>query len=300
MTALSKLILEKYQLRMRKKQKDAFIALLQEKLPYEVKVEKAGFSRNLVIGDLESAKYVLTAHYDTQPVLPIPNFLTPKNIPLYLLYSLALAALIAGIIWGGATLGFLVTHNAFVSQLTTAALLCLIFGYMLFGKANRHTANDNTSGVLTLLEALEHEEIRKNCCIVLFDHEEMGTFGSSFFASKHKKQMKDKLLINFDCVGEGDHIMFIFSKKALSDREKFEKAFLPMGEKQIVIDKASATIYPSDQMNFKYNVGVAAFKKKKGIGYYIDRIHTNKDTVCDEQNLILLVEGLKRFCADEA
>ncbi len=299
MTDLCKTILEQYQVRMRRKQKDAFIDLLKEKLPYEVRVEKTGLSgsRNIIIGDLQGAKYVLGAHYDTAPVLPFPNFLTPKNIPVYLLFNLVLAAVIIAVMFGYNALLYRLLPDA--APFFSTVPLLLILAYMFFGIPNKHTANDNTSGVITLLESLEHEEIRERCCIVLFDLEEMGTFGSAAFAAKHKKEMKDKLLINLDCVGEGDHLMFILSKTAEDQRQKFAESFLPTGEKQILIEKASTTLYPSDQANFKKSVGGASFKKAKFVGYYIDRIHTKKDTCCDEKNIALLVEGLKRFCKEQ-
>ena len=75
MNALSHKILDYYQVRMRSSQKKAFIELLKAELPYEMKIEKTIFGgRNLIFGDPNTAKYILTAHYDTAPVLPFPNF----------------------------------------------------------------------------------------------------------------------------------------------------------------------------------------------------------------------------------
>ena len=62
---------------------------------------------------------------------------------------------------------------------------------MFVGKANKHTANDNTSGVLTLIEALHEDELKDVCC-VFFDHEEVGLFGSRFFYKKHKEELRIK------------------------------------------------------------------------------------------------------------
>jgi hypothetical protein len=48
-------------------------------------VEKASFGgRNIVIGNPDTAKVLYTAHYDTCARLPFPNFITPKNIFIYL------------------------------------------------------------------------------------------------------------------------------------------------------------------------------------------------------------------------
>ena len=47
---------------------------------------------------------------------------------------------------------------------------------MMFGPANRHNSNDNTSGVITVLEIMSTlpENLRDKVCFVLFDLEEAG------------------------------------------------------------------------------------------------------------------------------
>ncbi|MBR5207829.1 MAG: M28 family peptidase [Erysipelotrichaceae bacterium] len=174
-------------------------------------------------------------------------------------------------------------------------ILGILLLSMLFGPANKHTANDNTSGVITLIEAMHNEDIAKKAAFVFFDQEELGLLGSAFFAKKHKDIMKDKLLVNFDCVSDGDHMMFIYSKPADKSRSKLEAAFPSTEEKEAIHTDASTTLYPSDQKSFKCSVGVAAFHKDKRFGYYIDKIHTSKDTIFDERNIEFLVDGLNRF-----
>ena len=88
MTELSKKILDAYQVRKTRKQKQAFTALLQQHIP-NLQVQKMGFpkSHNLVVGDPKTAKVLLTAHYDTCAWLPFPNFITPKRPVISILYS---------------------------------------------------------------------------------------------------------------------------------------------------------------------------------------------------------------------
>ena len=108
-------ILKSYQVRKTKNQKAAFEAYLKELLQQdEIHVEAMTFgmmnSRNLVVGDIAKAKAIFTAHYDTPAVMPVPNFITPCNFLIYLLYqvvlTLALFAIagIAGAVFG--ILGF--------------------------------------------------------------------------------------------------------------------------------------------------------------------------------------------------
>ena len=300
MQALSKKILETYQVRKTKKQKTAFIDMLTAELEadgHQVNVERSGLfrSRNIVVGDLENCEVVLGAHYDTAPVLPFPNFLAPKNLLVYLLFVLALVAALSLIEFIVGSVIYLITDSQFAVTLFLYGLLAFFLGWTLFGKANKHTANDNTSGVVTLVEALACEELQGKICCVFFDHEEVGLFGSMAFASKHKRIMKDKLLINFDCVGDGDHLLLVVNKRASGSWEALEAAFLPEGEKQVELTKALTTMYPSDQSNFKKNIGVAAFKRNRIFGYYMNKIHTKHDVNCDMRNIELIVRGLKRF-----
>ena len=139
------------------------------------------------------------------------------------------------------------------------------------------------------------EEERAQYCFVFFDNEEKGLFGSSVFAKEHKKVMKDKLLINFDCVSDGDYLMLILNKKAFPEHfENIKAAFADVTEKNVLIESEKGVYYPSDQKNFKKNIGVASFKKSK-FGLYMDRIHTPRDTVMDERNITVLTEGIIRF-----
>ncbi len=297
MTSLSREILDNWQVRKSKKQKTAFIEFIQSRIP-EAKVEQKGDTRNIVIGDMDSAKVVYTAHYDTCAVMPIPNFITPKNILFYIIYQLILVGIMFAI---AAVCGFATAAlggDALVSYWVGLIVLWLLMVLIMAGPANRHTANDNTSGVITLCEiyAAMSPEQRESCAFVFFDKEELGLVGSAAFFKKHKKAMKDKLLINFDCVSDGDHILFVSSKKAhKSYADSLEAAFLPQGEKSLMFEKSSRAFYPSDQGHFPFGVGVAALKRHPLLGYYMNRIHTPRDTVFDERNIALLREGAVRL-----
>ena len=298
MTSISKEILEKYQVRKTRKQKNAFIEFLRAHYP-NLKIETDGlsYSQNIVIGNPDTAKAVFSAHYDTQAVMPIPNFIMPKSIPVSVLYAfvLIIPMIIIASVVGGVT-GYIFDDSsatALFSLLTYWAILFL----MIFGPANKHTVNDNTSGVITLIELMDSmtEEERAQSCFVFFDNEEKGLFGSSTFSKEHKKTMKEKLLINFDCVFDGDYLMLIPDKKHFSEHEeKLKAAFGEVTEKTVLIESSKGVYYPSDQKNFKNNIGVAAFKKSK-LGLYMDRIHTPRDTVMDERNIEVLVSGMKNF-----
>lgn len=300
MTELSRAILRDWQIRKTKEQKSRFIDFLQSRLP-ELKVEEGGWPRcrNLVLGDIETADVVFTAHYDTCARLPFPNFITPKSFVIYLLYQLLIVLpffALAGLLgWGLIRLGVYEPAAVMLGWLAMmAALVCVFF----LGPANPHTVNDNSSGVVTLCEligALSESE-RARCAFVFFDHEENGLLGSSRFASQHRKVMKERLVINFDCVSDGDHLLFVQSRKAKKRAgAALAEAFVSAGGKQTHIEGPLGAFYPSDQAVFPCGVGVAALNKATLIGLYLSRIHTARDTVCDERNFAFLVEGARRL-----
>lgn len=302
MTELSREILQRWQVRKSRDQKTRFIEFMQSRIP-GLRVEEGGLPRcrNLVLGDPERADVVFTAHYDTCARLPFPNFVTPKNFLLYLAYQLLILIpffVLAGLLaWLLLKLG-MPGPPAFL--LAWLLMFCGILYLFMFGPANTHTANDNTSGVLTLCELIGTlgEEERARCAFVFFDHEENGLLGSSFFASKHRKAMKKRLLLNFDCVSDGDHLLFVQSGRARRlCGDRLEQAFDSGEGKTVHIEGPFGAFYPSDQANFPCGVGVAALKKKPLLGLYLDRIHTERDTVLDETNLAFLCRGARRFLA---
>ena len=75
-----------------------------ERLGYVYAEEKGALgARNVLFGDPEKADYLVTAHYDTCARLPFPNFITPCNVGIYLLYQIVVALLfcvpVLGAVW---------------------------------------------------------------------------------------------------------------------------------------------------------------------------------------------------------
>lgn len=312
MTSQSKKVLEEMQVRKSSQEKRDFRAWLKgelERAGWTVREEGSLFSGHSVIaGDPEKAKVLYTAHYDTQAVLPFPNFITPRTPGIYVgfqvLICLAFFAFIA--IAEGVTLSVMRAMGArallpMVMPLVSMVICFFFIWWMFFGKANKHTANDNTSGVITLMEValtLPPED-RDKVCMVFFDNEERGMLGSANFASRRKRVKKETLVLNFDCVSDGDSIQF-FPTKALRKEEAslqaIERAFQPTAGKEVAVYRDGG-IYPSDNASFKRACGICALKKK-GKLYYMDRIHTAKDTVFMEENIALLRDGCLRLAKE--
>lgn len=309
----SQYILDTCQVRKSRKQKEDFRSWLcgeLESAGYTPKVEKGFAARNVVVGNPDTAKVIFSAHYDTCAVLPIPNFITPRNMFFYICYQLLLVIplfLLVAVV-EGILLAVIVELRSPVLLMLMPFLsiaLCVFFiWWILDGPANKHTANDNTSGVITLLEtALSMpEKDREKVCFVFFDNEEKGLFGSAAFTKAHKKAKREALNINFDCVSDGDFIQFYpggaMKGKTPETLDRIEAAFQGRSGKAVEVVRGFG-FYPSDNKAFKRGVGVCALKHKRIVGYYMDRIHTSRDTVLEEENIALLRDGALRLAAGE-
>lgn len=318
-------ILTQFPVRKSKAQKQAFREAVQdyvEQMDYPVHVEEGSLgSRNLIIGDSDGAKYLVTAHYDTCARLPFPNLCTPCSFPLTVLHQLGLFSFILlvpmaiGLVFGLGAM-FLYGYCSELSDKTVMAAIgktvfdVLYIGLVFLnifliyaGPANKVNANDNTSGVVTLLEIARTlpENMRHKVCFVLFDNEEKGLWGSRSYRKSHKEATDHQIVLNLDCVGDGDHIRMFPMKKLKKDRKKLTslyKACGYVGKKSILVHEKGFSSYPSDQKQFPYGVGICALRKNK-LCYYLSRIHTAKDTILDETNVNILRAALTSFiCCD--
>ena len=300
-------VLTAFPVRKSKAQKQSFRASVQayaQRLGYETRVEKGSFgSHNLIIGDPENARYLITAHYDTCARLPIPNLITPCNFWLFLAYQImvALVMLLPPVI-PGLLAGWL-TNSREIGYYLWYCLFWVNLILMLFGPANKTNANDNTSGVVTLLEIARSlpENQRHKVCFVLFDLEEAGLIGSASYRKAHKEATNRQVVLNLDCVGDGDHILLFPTKKLKKDVSKLRPIYKCcgyFGEKSVLVRDKGFSIYSSDQASFPYGVGIAAFHKSKA-GLYLSRIHTPKDTILEETNVNILRAAIISMISSE-
>ncbi len=306
-------ILLNYEVRKSNKEKTDFIEYLKARLAKsgytpetDIRIEEKGYglfkSRNIIIGNPAEAKVLLGGHYDTCAWIPFPNLMAPTNPVLFWGYQILLTVMIFIV---AALIGFIAgvacDNNGIVAYYTGLATLIAIILQLMFGYRNKHTANDNTSGIITLTHILENlpKEDRKKICVIYFDNEEKGLLGSSFFYNKNKKQIKDKILINFDCVGDGETIVTMADSR--SRKDELYPLFVDALEKNVdgakinyLCRKMKWMMFPSDQLNFRKGIGVCALKKSP-IGYYVDKIHTYFDTNCRKENVEYLVNAMMEF-----
>jgi len=300
-------ILANYQVRKTVKQKRTFIGWLNthaQEHGYQLKAQpfKKGRARNLIIGNPATAEVILTAHYDTPASAIFPIATIVGSIPMYLLSQLLIFVPVVGVFWvlqlgiqlltgDMGRFGRLVPFLWFEIPLFVSVMLIIWCLQMMVGFANKKNANDNTSGVsviLTLLEDLSVEQ-REKVCFVLFDEEEKGLEGAKAFKSQFGDKIKDKPLINFDCVAHGRHLLFVV-KKGFKNSRYYDQLVEVAGHNAL-IKGAIHYVYASDQLLFRNSVGVAAVHRIPLVGYYLSRLHSRFDTKFDVGN----IEELKRM-----
>ena len=293
-------VLHQFPVRKTPKQKQAFrdaVLAYAQNIGYGCTVEKGAFDcRNVVIGNPDSAYYLVTAHYDTCAVMPFPNFITPCNVAVYMLCQLALyltVAAAAGVT--GGILGF-VSGSPLLGKILAVLFALTILGLLVLGPANKNNANDNTSGVVTLLEVARSipQNQRSKVCFVLFDLEEAGLIGSSSYRKAHRKVTDRQIVLNLDCVGEGDEILLFPTKYLKKNMTKLKQIYFScgyFGNKSLLVWDRGPSFYPSDQMCFPYGVGIAALKRSK-YGLYLSKIHTSADANLDITNVNILRAAL--------
>ena len=302
-------VLEHFEIRKTKKQKTAFIQAVTDfaqQHGYTTTVEKGTFGcRNLIFGDPEKADYLVTAHYDTPASIGLPNFITPCNPVIFILSQILIlipffaVSFIVAFLVGLMTNDNMLIYWAF--YLTYMGMLYLL----MFGPANRHNANDNTSGVVTVLETMSAlpESLRDKVCFVLFDLEEAGLVGSSAYRKSHRMATDRQIVLNLDCVGDGDHIVLFPNRKVLKDKNKLasvEQLVRTDNGKTIQLHKKGFAYCPSDHKHFPYGIGIMAFHRAKLLGLYCDRIHTWRDKVLQTENVCILRAALiEMFTAAE-
>lgn len=299
MTGISETILKDYMIRKTKDQKTRFIDYMKSVFP-ELTVEEDKKNRNLVLGNADTAKVLLTAHYDTCVKMPFPNFITPMNFWTYLGYQLLVCIPFFVVLFGVSIAAYAMTQDNSVSYLLGYfSMMAMMFYLLKGGPANPWTANDNTSGVITLVELYQvmPQALKEQVVFVFFDNEESGLLGSGAFVKKRKKEaLKQQLILNFDCVSDGDNFLFVLNKPAMKDyAEAFRNAYPGNEKKNVLVESTAKAFYPSDQSKFPVSAAVSALNKHKWLGLYMDKIHTPKDRIFDTDNILYLRDGTIRL-----
>lgn len=300
-------LMAQFPIRKKAKEKEAFRVWAVQQAQdagWQAKVEESSGMkhRNVVIGDPEHAAVIFTAHYDTPANMVLPNLMLPRNIPLFICYTVLVVVLllaVCGVIAG--VLALLPVGREFARFSLLLAYFVMLY-LMLMGPANRHNANDNTSGVAAVLEIMAAipPEHRAKAAMILFDNEEKGCLGSKAYGRDHQQVQYTHLVINMDCVGVGENMLISSTKLArqCTGYNTMERILAEEKGCTAHFFDSKGTMGSSDHKNFKCGVGVFACRHLPVVGFYTPWIHTRRDTVCDQGNIDFLARGMSRFVVE--
>lgn len=262
---------------------------------------KNGKHKNLIVGDIDSADVLLVAHYDTPAASPFPNLMLPRSPVLFWIYQFVPLIILVAVSLLAGYLASLLAENSRDVVFYFGFLAVYYVLYFLFFRTfkNRHNKNDNTSGIATVMTVCARlsDTERKKCAFVLFDNEEKGKLGSKALFAEQKESLSHKPVLNFDCVGNGENIIFIAKpdaeksplypalKSAFSNTDAYSVNFFPQ--------KGSEA--NSDHKSFPLGIGCIASKKTRRGIFYTPRIHTARDVVASEENVEYIANGITSF-----
>ena len=293
-------------------QKEAFRDyVLQEtgSLGYFASVEMQGCTkpsqqrRNIVIGSPENARVVFTAHYDTPRRALFPNLMIPLNPVLkYVCAFVPVLAILAVAVGAAFGVRALTGLQGVPGRLVTVAVYAAVYiGLLLLlfrGPANQHNRNDNTSGTAAVLFLAEKLAGVPGIAYILFDDEEKGKKGSKAYAVYRPEVKSGRLIVNMDCVGNGEQFIAGATETAMSDPAFPALSAALEGIGAIVCSSGKASMN-SDHKSFDKSVGICACGHSKIIGWYTGRIHTANDTVASPENIEKLTDALAAFARRE-
>ena len=285
-------VLREFPVRKTRRQKKQFIEAVQsygQHLGYRVKVEDGAWkTRNVVLGDPETARYLITAHYDTPAMLWGTNLMMPCNGVMNALCMALnfLTLMIPALFLGGAAL--YLTGEPLYGCLTLLGAVAVSVLLMMFGIPNPGNANNNTSGVIALLEiaASMPQNLRSRVCFVFFDGEQVALTGSAAYRAKHPAASRIQTVLNMNCVGDGDTIMF-FPGKAMAEDVDLLCLERSCGDKRVKIHREGKSGDVSDHLGFERGVGIMALRSGK-LGYWLGRTRTCWDNKLEYTNINIL------------
>ena len=292
-----------YPCRFKSDEKSSFITYIRSKLldmgysekDITVELQKGLFkTRNIVIGDPKTAKRFITAHYDTPGrngfLLASSSVIgqTGANVLMLVVMLAAAIALLAGMMYTEDRMFADGELPFWAVLLIPLVLFVVFFGFMfiIMVTKNPSNRNDNTSGVLTALSCADRlrEKVQSGeVCVVLFDNEEWGLVGAGQLAAelrRRKVKMKERTVINFDCIGVGDRLI----AATVGRQHKGTRAFLDAmdeGLEKKIVRKCSFVVYMSDHARFRDSFMLSAAKRSKLGPFYLPNIHTARDVECD-------------------
>lgn len=289
---IKNIIIGKYGVRFFPNQKKRFRKFVIEELN-SLGINCREVKGNIVAGNVEEAEYIITAHYDTPGIMPgwinyiVKYFGHTRQISFSILLIIMFSL-----------------FSYFNLHLINNILLIWMLSILI---PNKNNYNDNTSGVLTLLNishqiSMDSEKsfLKDKIALVFFNNEEWGLLGSNAMKKywlKNKISLEEKKIINLDCIGTGDLVMLTHGKNS-NLVENIESSLKNSSNGKEIVKYRYKLIPLSDEYNFKeYNTAGIIFCNKTKVpgGYYIPLVHSSKDKILELENIHWLTREILKW-----
>ena len=298
--------------RFKRLQKDFFVNEMGKDFQaagYKVKAVKGKHKRtegiNLVVGDLDKARYLIVANYDT----PSHNFGNPMKYYPYngaATYASSFlpsyAPVLIGLAFALYVLFMQVPHfdmvnNKLMTIFWSAVLFAALIlpAFMIGSVANKMNFNRNTSGCIAALKTAEllSNEQKKHVAFVLTDHGCLKHTGDYILRNSIPDTIDNKTVIMLDCVGDKEGKWAIGFKKISQSMADQMAACLKTDAEKVHCKKVdlrytSFSFYPKSILISR--------PVKHGDSFIINNTATNKDIACDPAIIDELAEALVSFC----
>ena len=296
---LHRLISETYlrQKRFSRKEKDAFLAFL------EAELDKLGLihHRTIIPGMMkhvhleagsEDPDVILLAHYDTQTLVPfwVEWLIRLVGHTRTLLFLVTFYAL---------TLLYSLLGDTAAAQIVEAIFVGSIFQMLI---PNRHTMNDNTSGVIALLSIgsrLNLDPALKGRVKLIFtDNEERMLSGSFALKRKWNREgfdYRNRKIISVDSVGRGNIPVISYNLNSPLAHDLKETFTGSLSDTKAV----NMWITPfSDAYGFSLGGAVNINMMEHSLipgGFFIRNIHSPFDTKISAGNIKMVADAVCRY-----
>lgn len=290
---------------LRRKEKEkaevrSWLLFQLRELGYHAELQSGRDATNVVAGDVDKAKLVLTAHYDTGLYEVLPPILAPTRPLTQLLYQTLtpLLALVGSFLLSLAVSFPLNLPNLMLPMFLVLLVACLL--YLRFGPSEtRANLCDNASGVAALLEAASAvtPRYRGEVAFAFLDGGAINGKGARALQKAHPC-LREKSVVCVDCVASGDELLLLSNKGARWDGDLLDalNASFENTDRKTVFNKTDGLVYfPGDARIFKNAVTVCAVERLPGFGRII---RPRRVRTVDEENLALIRDGLSRLCVN--
>ena len=293
-----------YQSRFTGQEKRAFRDYIQKKA-HDMNLKTSIFPerrryKNIIVGELKSAKYIICAHYDTTPRLPM---IIERNYA-YCHVLLEILSLVLGGLVGASIMIFAKS----VFYLGFIPIILGLYGFLrisgLIPWTRKFSYNDNTSGILTLLNLMsDYKTFKNEVAYVFLDGKEKGLKGSKILCKMMIDQRmitskEDKKFFFIDSVGIGRDFAiswyretrFVWQLKEVFERHT-KKGY------SITLKEDSKTDV-NDYLSFKRydHASITCYNKVKEYGGYgKSQIKPKRDDSINEANIEFLTMIIKEF-----